>query len=462
MSTPTAPTGAPREPAVARMMKPVNSVVERFIPSALIFAIMLSVAVAVMALVLTDATPVEVVTGWGEGLSGLLEFMTQMALVLLLGHALASTRPVRAGLVRLAGVPRSAPQAYVFVFLVAAVASLITWGFGLVVGGLLAREVAGAFARRERSVSFPMLVAAGFSGFVVWHMGYSGSGPLTAATPGSFIEKQLGHTIPISLTTFSWWNMLAVVATVVLVAVTLWLVAPRHVPVSHRVTAEAMSESEQAVEQPPVEAPADRLDASRVPTLLVGLALAAYLAVHFARGGTVTLDIVNWMFLGLIFLLARNAFEVMGLIKNAASNVGDILLQFPLYAGIMGIMSATGLIQVLSDSIVAVASPHTLGLLAFLSAGLVNFFVPSGGGQIAIQAPILLDAAARLNVDPAVVIMAVSYGDQWTNMIQPFWALPLLAIAGLKIRDILGYTTVVLVVSGIVFAATMLLVGPGV
>lgn len=168
------------------------------------------------------------------------------------------------------------------------------------------------------------------------------------------------------------------------------------------------------------------------------------------------------MFLGLIFLLSRNTFEVMGLVKNAASNVGDILLQFPLYAGIMGIMTATGLIQVLSGSIVAVASPQTLGLLAFLSAGLVNFFVPSGGGQVAIQAPILLDAAARLDVDPAVVIMAVSYGDQWTNMIQPFWALPLLAIAGLKIRDILGYTTVVLLVSGIVFAATMLVVGAGV
>ena len=124
-------------------------------------------------------------------------------------------------------------------------------------------------------------------------------------------------------------------------------------------------------------------------------------------------------------------------------------------------MTATGLIQVLSDSIVAVASPQTLGLLAFLPAGLVNFFVPSGGGQVAIQAPILLDAAARLGVDPSVLIMSVAYGDQWTNMIQPFWALPLLAIAGLKIRDILSYTTVVLIVSGLVFGATMLVVGAG-
>ncbi|MGX5358409.1 short-chain fatty acid transporter [Kocuria sp. KH4] len=450
-----------REPAIARAMRPVNSVVEKYIPSALNFAILLSVAVGVMALLLTDAGPADVLRGWGEGLAGLLAFMTQMALILLLGHALANTRPVRRLLGGLARVPRTALQAYVFVFLVAATASLITWGLGLVVGALLARDVAAEGDRRGLELSFPMLVASGFSGFVVWHMGYSGSGPLTAATPGSFIEEQIGRTVPITETTFSAWNITAAVVTVVLVALALWLVAPRAVDPAHRMTAAALAASEQTVGEDEVATPADRLDASRVPTLVVGLALAGYLVLHFAEGGTVTLDIVNWMFLALIFLIARNAFEVMALIKNAAANVGDILLQFPLYAGIMGMMAATGLIQVLSDSIVAVASPQTLGLLAFLSAGIVNFFVPSGGGQIAIQAPILLDAGARLDVDPAVMIMAISYGDQWTNMIQPFWALPLLAIAGLKIRDILGYTTVVLVVSGLVFGTTLLLVGAG-
>ena len=450
-----------REPAIARAMRPVNSVVEKYIPSALNFAILLSVAVGLMALLLTDAGPADVLRGWGEGLAGLLAFMTQMALILLLGHALANTRPVRRLLGALAQVPRTPLQAYVFVFLVAAVASLITWGLGLVVGALLARDVAAAGDRRGLELSFPMLVASGFSGFVVWHMGYSGSGPLTAATPGSFIEEQLGRTVPITETTFSAWNLTAVVATVVLVALALWLIAPRAVDPAHRMTAAALAASEQTVTEEEVVTPADRLDASRVPTLVVGLALAGYLVLHFAEGGTVTLDVVNWMFLGLIFLLARNAFEVMALIKNAAANVGDILLQFPLYAGIMGMMAATGLIQVLSDSVVAVATPQTLGLLAFLSAGLVNFFVPSGGGQVAVQAPILLDAGARLDVDPAVVIMAISYGDQWTNMIQPFWALPVLAISGLKIRDILGYTLVTLIASGLVFATTMLLVGAG-
>ena len=207
-----------------------------------------------------------------------------------------------------------------------------------------------------------------------------------------------------------------------------------------------------------VETPADRVDASRVPTLALGLLLTTYLALHFSGGGSLTLDIVNWTFLALILLLVRHPFELIALVKNAAANVGEILLQFPLYAGILGIMTASGLIVVLSDAITGISNPTTFGLFAFLSAGLVNFFVPSGGGQLAVQGPVLLSAADNLGVDPAIAIMALSYGDQWTNMIQPFWAIPLLAIAGLKMRDILGYTTVTLLASGLVFGTTLLLV----
>jgi len=293
----------------------------------------------------------------------------------------------------------------------------------------------------------------------VWHMGYSGSGPLTAATEGSFIAEQLGRTIPVSETTFSTWNIVGAVATVLAVAVALALVAPRKGDKIVELEVDARDQGVTVEEE--IVTPADRLDASRFLTTLVGLALAAYLVVYVVRGGTPTLDFVNWSFLALILLLVRSPFELTALVKDAASNVGDILLQFPLYAGILGMMTATGLITVLSDWFVSISTPQTFGVLALLSAGLVNFFVPSGGGQFAVQAPILLDAAARLGVDPAVPIMAVAYGDQWTNMIQPFWALPLLAIAGLKMRDILGYTTVTLVASGVVFSAVLLVVGAG-
>ena len=443
--------------ALSRAMRPVNNVVERFIPSALVFSIVLTFVVAILALILTGTGPADLVLHWGEGLAGLLSFITQMALILLLGHILANTGPVRRLLAFLGSIPRTPLAAYVFVFVVAAMASLITWGLGLVVGGLLAREVAYQGRERGMHLHFPMLVASGFAGFVVWHMGYSASGPLTAATEGSFLTESLGgRTVPITETVFSSWNMIAAVVTVFVVALALFLVAPRG---GDRIV-ELDVDAREAVGdgQEEIVTPADRVDASRIPTLLLGLMLTAYLVLHFVEGGTLTLDTVNWSFLALILLLVRNPFELIHLTKEAASNVGEILLQFPLYAGILGLMTGSGLIQVFSDAFVAISNPVTFGVLAFLAAGLVNFFVPSGGGQFAVQGPIMLSAGETLGVDPAITIMAVSYGDQWTNMIQPFWAIPLLAIAGLKMRDILGYTTVVLIASGLVFAGTLLLV----
>jgi short-chain fatty acids transporter len=458
-STPGTTETRPRKEGtpLSRAMRPINNVVERFIPSALVFSIVLTFIVGILALLLTDSGPADLILYWGDGLAGLLAFITQMALILLLGHILANTGPVRRLLAFLGSVPTSPLMAYVFVFVVAAVASLITWGLGLVVGGLLAREVAYQGRERGMKLHFPMLVASGFAGFVVWHMGYSASGPLTAATEGSFLTESLGgQTVPISETVFSSWNMIAALATILVVGLALFLVAPRSGDRIKELEIDAREKADDGQEE--VITPADRLDASRLVTLLLGLVLTAYLVLHFVQGGTLTLDTVNWSFLALILLLVRNPFELIALTKNAASNVGEILLQFPLYAGILGLMTGSGLIQVFSDAFVAISTPVTFGLLAFLAAGLVNFFVPSGGGQFAVQGPIMLSAGAELGVDPAITIMAVSYGDQWTNMIQPFWAIPLLAIAGLKMRDILGYTTVVLLASGLVFAGTLLLV----
>src|SRR5690625_530483 len=255
VETPPRKEGTP----LSRAMRPINHVVERLIPSALVFSILLTFIVVVLALILTDTQPADLVVYWGDGLAGLLEFITQMALILLLGHILANTGPVQRGLGFLGSVPRSELSAYVFVFLVAAIASLITWGLGLVVGGLLAREVAFQGRQRGLRLHFPMLVASGFAGFVVWHMGYSASGPLTAATEDSFLAESLGdETIPIGQTVFSSWNMLAALATILLVGLALFLVAPRkgdkisELEIDIRETVDAGQED--------VVTPADRLD----------------------------------------------------------------------------------------------------------------------------------------------------------------------------------------------------------
>lgn len=441
--------------------RPLVRLAERYLPTAFVFAVVLTAIVAVGALLATDSGPVDVVRAWGDGLTGLLAFMTQMALVLLLGYMLANTGPVRRLLERLARVPRTPTQAYGFVAVCAAVASLFTWGLGLVVAALLSIEVARVGRDRGMRLHYPLLVAAGYSGFVVWHMGYSGSGPLAAATPGSFVEEQIGRTIPVTETIFASWNIIGAVVTVVVVVGAMMLMAPSR---DDRIVELPKGASlEDARGNDPIETtegstPADRIDTSRGVTLVIGLFLLAYLVVYFAQEGmALTLDIVNWTFLCLVLLLVRNARELGQLVSKAAANVGEILVQFPLYAGIMGIMTATGLITILADFFVSISTETTLGLWAFLAGGIVNVFVPSGGGQFAIQAPIFLDAAKQLGVDPAIVVMGVAYGDQWTNMIQPFWALPMLAIARLRIRDVMGFTTVTLVITGVVFAATMVL-----
>ncbi|MFP5335149.1 MAG: short-chain fatty acid transporter [Actinomycetes bacterium] len=447
------------------LSRPLVAGVEKWLPSALVFAVVLTGIVGVLALVLTDTGPVEVLRGWGDGLTGLLAFMTQMALILLLGYTLANTRQVRRLLVRAASLPRTPVQAYAGVTLAAALGSLLSWGLGLVVGALLAKEMAQQGRERGMRLHFPLLVACGYAGYVVWHMGYSGSGPLAAATPGSFVEEQLGRTVPVSETIFAPWNLAAIVVTVVVVVAAMASLRPkpedRIVELPRDAVTEPLTDAG-TTHRDRVVSPAERIDTSRVITTSAGLVLVAYLVTYFAQEGfALTLDIVNWTFLAAILLLVRSPVELGRLIGDAARNVGDILLQFPLYAGILGIMTTSGLITVFADFFVELASPATLGLWAFLSGGLINMFIPSGGGQFAVQAPIFLEAAGQLDVAPEVVIMGIAYGDQWTNMIQPFWALPVLAIARLGIRDILGYTAIALLVSGVVFGATMVLVGAG-
>ena len=449
---------------------PASRVVERWLPGAFVFAVVLTVVVAALSLLLTDTGPKELTLAWGTGLTDLLSFMTQVALVLLLGYTLANLPPVRRLLAVVAGVPRGARSAYAFVAVVAGLASLLSFGLGLIVGGVVAVEVARRFRDRGTPLHYPLLVASAYAGFVVWHMGYSGSVPLNAATESGVYATTLGmEVVPVSETIFAWWNIAAIVVPLVVLAVAMPLMAPgpdeevREAPAAAlEVVPDAGDEADGAGGPQESGSPADRMETSRLVTLTMGLILGLYLVLYFLDNGfNLTLDIVNWTFLALVLLVVGNARELAALVARGGRTVVEVLLQYPLYAGIAAMMSASGLAAMVSDAIAGAATSGTLGVFAFLSAGLVNVFVPSGGGQFALQAPIFATAAEQLGVSQPVVIMAIAYGDQWTNMIQPFWAVPLLAVAGLRVRDILGYTSVVLVITGVVFAGTLLLVGAG-
>ena len=204
------------------------------------------------------------------------------------------------------------------------------------------------------------------------------------------------------------------------------------------------------------------IENNRLISLFVGLCLLFFIFYIFQQKGfSLDLNLVSWTFLGLGLILSSSPIHYVKLVNNAAVTVGPIILQYPFYAGIMGMMSDTGLINVVADQISQVASSETLGFYAFLSGGLVNMFIPSGGGQWAVQGPVMIEAANNLDVEPYVVVLGVAYGDQWTNMIQPFWTIPLLAIAGLHMRQIMGYTFVIFLITGFLYGGGMLYLGSG-
>lgn len=446
-----------RDAALARLARPFVALVERWYPDAYVFAILLTLATFALALGLTDTTPLAAVDIWGSGLSGLLAFTTQIALTLILAHALAHTDAARALLMRIAQLPRSAPAAYATVAVGASLASLLAWSLGLAAGALLAAAVGRAGHRRGLVLDYPLLVASAYSGFVVWHMGYSGSAPLFVATPGNAMEASSG-VIPVSETIFAPWNLAIAAVVVPLVALVCALMRPaRATPMPARLLDEAPESDDP---EPAARAPGRALDRARWLSLLIGALLTLWLVRHFAGDGpALTLDVVNWTFLAAGLLLARSPLHYVQLVTRAGSTLGPILLQYPFYAGIMALMAGTGLVVVISDFFVSFASATTLPFWAFLSGGLVNLFVPSGGGQWVVQGPVFVAAAQALDVPLPRIVMGVAYGDQWSNLIQPFWTIPLLAIAGLPLRSVLGYCFVTFAASGLVFGIGLLLVG---
>jgi len=448
------------------MARPFIAFVERFYPDPFIFAIGLTFVVIAMALGLTPTTPIEVVQHWGDGLQKLLAFMAQISITLVTAHALAHTDLVHRLLIRLARLPRSAFWSYAFTALIAGIASLISWALGLIAGALVAREVGIQARKRGIPVHYPLLCASAYSGIVIWHMGYSGSAPLFVATPGNALEQQLGGIIPVTQTILSSWNISLALITLVLVPFICALMAPAREN-AIEVPAEFVAEDAEQLENPEADSPAGRsfahiLDHSRVFNWGIGLLLVAYLAYWFATEGlNLNLNIVNWTFLAAGLLLARSAAHYARLVGNASMTVGQVLVQYPFYAGIMGIMLGSGLASVIAEWFTAIASASTLPFWAFLSGGLINMFVPSGGGQWVVQGPIFIEAAKTLGTAPSLIVMGVAYGDQWTNLIQPFWTIPLLAIAGIHMRAILGYCFVVLLVTFFIFGGGLLVVAAG-
>jgi short-chain fatty acids transporter len=438
----------------------------RWVPDPFAIAMGLTLVTLVLCMVATGNGPLDIIGNWGGrlnhgellpkemGLWKLLAFGMQMCLILVTGHALASSRPVHRLLDRLANAPQTPEQAVALTALVAMFCALINWGLGLIVGALIARNVARSAKERGIRVHYPVLGAAGYSGLLVWHGGLSGSAPLSV-TQQKDIVAILGRSDvdPIALgeTLFSSMNLIVNVLLFVLVPMFLVWMLPKDSKSVVPITYEQAAEDTVSDPPPAKPTPADRFERSFILTLLIAAMGVIYLVQYFNEIGIDRIDLnsINLAFIVLGFLLHGNPRSYGRAISEATASCSGIILAFPFYAGIMGMMDLSGLVSHFAGFISEVAGPIALAPLSFLSAGAVNLFVPSGGGQWAIQGPIVIQAADNLGLPLGKAVMAVAYGDQWTNMLQPFWALPLLGITGLRARDIIGYT-----------GALMLLVAP--
>jgi short-chain fatty acids transporter len=428
-----------------------NKMMQRFLPDPFIFVIMLTVVVFILGLVITGQSTVKMVSFWGEGFWKLLEFSMQMVLILVTGYVLASSPYFKKVLRKLASFTNTPGQAIVSVTVVALIASWINWGFGLVIGAIFSREL----ARQVKGVDYRLLIASAYSGFVVWHGGLSGSIPLTIATPGHFMEEVIG-VIPTSETLFSPYNLFIIISLVVLIPITNRLMMNKDQ--ATYIDASLLEDNLDAASAERADSPAEKLENSMWLSLVIGILGLGYILYFFAANGfNLNINLVNFIFLFLGILLHKTPRNYIDSVSEAVKGASGIIIQFPFYAGIMGMMVGSGLVTEMSEWFVSVSNEYTLPLFTFLSAGIVNMFVPSGGGQWAVQAHVVLEAARELGVSPAKAAMAVAWGDAWTNLIQPFWALPALAIAGLKAKDIMGFCLIVLLVSGIIISTGFLL-----
>ena len=421
----------------------------------------------VLALFITEAPKNEshflaILSFWESGIwnNALLVFAYQMMLILVLGHILVLSKPMNSLISGLTNLVSNTSNAVLLVAGTTMIVSFFNWGLGLIFGAILARKVAEAAQLRNFKINYPLVGASGYVGLMIWHGGISGSAPLKVAESGHLaslmagvsdenIIGQLPDFIPFSETVFSAFNLVLFGILLVLIPLFLYRLGKKA-----EVTTTNLPIYKGSTNVKTGLVGMERLDHSKIFGRGFGLIiLLAFFYQYFGALGNlaITPNLLNFFMLGLALLLHGSFSSFLNALEEAIKGASGILIQFPLYFGIMGIMRDSGMVVQISDFFVSISTARTLPLFTFFSAGLVNIFVPSGGGQWAIQGPIVVESALKLGVPLPKAIMALAYGDQITNMLQPFWALPLLGITKLKAREILPYTLLAMIIGSAVF-----------
>lgn len=428
------------------------------VPSPLAIALSLSLFVFVLALFTTDsevstgARSVELLDIWYHGFWGLLAFTMQMVLILVLGHMIALSHWVEQFVFWFIKQLGTGATAIAAVALATLLLSFFNWGLGLVFGAVLARKMGEYASQKEAILNYPLVGAAGYCGLMFWHGGISGSAPLTVAKEGHFLSEKIG-VIGVGETIFSTQNLLISLAVVICIPLLFYWMSIRK-----------PSDSLESYKLDREDKNTNRKGLSYL-MLVFGLVMLGISIWQLVKSAIETgsalnalnLDSINFLLYGLALIFISNITSFERALDEASRSAAGILVQFPLYAGIMAVMKESGLMEDIAATLISFANADTYPIITFFSAAVVNVMVPSGGGQWAVQGPIVVESASQIGTSLTRNIMALAYGDQLTNMIQPFWALPLLGITGIPASKLLPYSFKVMIAGMIIYLIGLLL-----
>jgi len=432
----------------------IENLFKKFLPAPFTIAVLLTFLTFTLALVLTESNEnsshfFTILTYWEQGFwdNKLLVFAMQMMLMLVLGHTLALTKSVNQIIVKATAYCSSTSKAAAIITFFTIIVALFNWGLGLIFGAIFARKVGEHATREKIKLNYPLIGACGYSGLMVWHGGISGSAPIKIAESGHFLEQKTGI-ISQSETIFSTMNISVSLALIIILPLIMFFIGKKN---EGSIVNIKIHEEETKIKI------VKNLDHSSIISLIFGglILLSSFYNIFIGPENIslkfLTPNYINLLLLGLSIIMHKNIYSFLKAIDKAIHGASGILIQFPIYFGIMGIMNYSGMVEMMSELFVNISNKDTFPILTFISGGIVNIFVPSGGGQWAVQGPIIVESAIKLGVSIPKCVMALAYGDQLTNMLQPFWALPLLGITGLKASEILPYTLIFMGAGGVIF-----------
>lgn len=428
------------------------TLVKKYLPSPFSLAIVLTIIVFIFGFTTTEHSAHNMITYWSAGTFSNLAFIFQMIMILFAGYALAISPVVSKMIDKLAGIPKNRTSALLFTFSVSYICGYINWGFGLVAAAIIAKKVAEK--GHGKKYDFPIMVAAAYAATQVAAL--SSAVPLQLATAGHFLEELTG-VIPLSKTLFAGWNIALTIVIWAAVMVTLKIINPKEadaIEVDIKLLREEKKEAEKPKKSRKDMTFAEKLDSFPLLSMFIVFLAIYNVVVFFVDNSFLNMDTntVITIFLALGILAHKRPNAYMAAVNEAIKTCGGIALLFPLYYGLMGMMRSSGMATSMSEWFVSISTPNTYNMFTFWSASLVNMFIPSGGGQWAVQGPVMIPGALALGLDPAKTAMAVCWGDLCTNLIQPFWAIPVLSIAKLDVKDIMGYCALLGIIEFIIIS----------